>query len=307
MIDPELELALSWQRANPSPALHSMPLEEARSRYVEAAVLLDPNPPHDVDRIEMVIPGPAGGIRAHLHTPAGREHAGVVVWAHGGGWVLGNLDSHDHACRRLAAASGQRILAVEYRLAPEHPFPAGQDDVTAAVRWALANAGRLVAPAIGLGGDSAGATLALVAALEAPPALSCLALCYPALGPQIMTASRRTFDDGWGLSGADMAFFYDRLLPESQDRSDPRVSPLLSDEVSMAPATVLSIAGFDILHDEGLALAALLEGQGVRVDLLEERALTHGFIRLGGLSSEVCAAIGRFGASMREMMEADRP
>lgn len=303
MIDPELELAIAWQRANPAPPLRSLPLEVARANYVEAAAVLDPSPPEGVDCVEMVVPGPAGGIHAHLYTPDGADQAGIVVWAHGGGWVLGNLASHDHACRRLAAVSGQRILAVDYRLAPEHPFPAGQEDVTAATTWALSAAAELDAPAIGLGGDSAGALLALVAALEAPRGLACLALCYPALGPEIMSESRLTFDGGWGLTNDDMAFFYEALLPASQDRADPRVSPLLAEDVSAAPPTVLSISGFDVLHDEGFALAALLEGAGVRVDLLEEDSLTHGFIRMGGLSAGVLAAIDRFGSAVRSTME----
>ena len=302
VIDPELELAIAWQRANPPPPLSSVPLEVARSNYVEAARLLDPAPPTGVDLVEMVIPGPVGGIHAHLYVPEGGEESGVLVWAHGGGWVLGNPASHDHASRRLAAASGQRILSVDYRLAPEHPFPEGQEDVTAAVSWAIDNRSELGAPAIGVGGDSAGALLALVAALESPRGLTCLALCYPALGPELMTDSRRTDDGAWGLNVEDMDYFYEMLLPESQDRSDPRVSPLLTSDVSGLPATVLSIARYDVLHDEGFALSALLEGAGVTVDLLEEDALTHGYIRFGGLSGEVRAAIARFSTSVRATM-----
>lgn len=307
MIDPELEQAIAWQRANPAPALRSVPLEAARTNYVEAAALLDPDPPSGVDLVEVVIPGPTGGIQAHLYVPDGAESAGVVVWAHGGGWVLGSLASHDNAMRRLASVSEQRILSIDYRLAPEHPFPAGQDDVTAATRWAVASADELGAPCVGVGGDSAGAMLALVASLEVAEGLSCLALCYPALGPDIMSDSRVAFDGGWGLTIDDMEFFYEMLLPEGQDRSDPRVSPLLSEDVMMAPPTVLSISGFDVLHDEGFALAALLEGAGVTVDLIEEDSLTHGYLRMAGLSTGVRDAIHRFGASMRSMMEDARP
>ena len=303
VIDPELELAIVWQRAHPAPSLHSIPVETARSNYAAAAGLLDPTPPDDVALMEMVIPGPAGAIHAHLYTPPGCEGSGIVVWAHGGGWVLGGLTSHDHACRRLASAARLRLLAIDYRLAPEHPFPAGQDDVSTVVRWVVQHAGQLGAPAIGVGGDSAGATLALVAALDDGDGLACLALCYPSLGPDIMSESRKAFDGGWGLTTEDMDFFFERLLPEGHDRSDPRVSPLLTPEVEGVPSTVLSIAGYDILHDEGLALAGMLEGAGVTVDLFDEGALTHGFLRLGGLSAEVRAAIDRFAAAMRSTME----
>jgi len=303
VIDQELEVAIAWQRANPGPPLGSIPIAAARTNYAEAAALLDPSPPAGVTIDEMVLPGPAGGIPARRYTPPATAASGVLLWAHGGGWVLGGLDSHDHACRRLAVACGQQVLAMDYRLAPEHPFPAGQDDVTAAVRWALAAEDALGTSSIAVGGDSAGAMLALVAALEVGEGLSCLALCYPPLGPGIMTDSRRAFADGWGLSNDDMAFFYDLLLEDDQDRSDPRVSPLLTMAAATAPPTVVSVAGFDVLHDEGMALVGLLEGAGVRVELLDEVALTHGYLRLGGISGGARTAIDRFGGAVRTMME----
>jgi acetyl esterase len=204
--------------------------------------------------------------------------------------------------RHLVEASSQRFVAIEYRLAPEHRFPAGLLDAEAALRWTLDHAGELGgAPGrVGIGGDSAGATLALVAALECARADRSPAfqvLCYPSLGPELMSESHHDFDHDFGLTADDMAYFYEQYLPAGQSHADPRVSPLLTPDLQQAPATILSVAGFDPLRDEGLALGGLLEGSGVQVELLDEPSLVHGFLCLGGIDAGR-AALARLGAAI---------
>ena len=228
-----------------------------------------------------------------------------MLWLHGGGWIQGGIESHDGILRHLTEASATRFVAVEYRLAPEHRFPAALNDAEAALAWVLEHAGELGADAerVVAGGDSAGATLALVAALECGREGARLAgqvLCYPALGPELKTASLHDFDHGYGLSGDDMAYFYEQYLAPSQNHADPRVSPLLTADLHEAPPTILTVAGFDPLRDEGMALAGLLEGSGVRVELLDEPSLIHGYLCLGGLPAGE-AAIERLGEAIHRL------
>ncbi len=255
-------------------------------RLLEAEIVAE-RPPIAMAQVESLeLPGEAGPLAARLYVPDGAAEPGpLLVFFHGGGWVIGDLDTHDGPCRFLAANSGARVLAIDYRLAPEHPFPAAAEDAGAAYAWASANAGRLGAdPArIAVGGDSAGGNLAAVAALHArdkgltPPAMQLL--IYPVTAADEELPSRRTFGDGFLLTRPDMDFFEGNYLPAGSDRSDPRVSVLHADLRGLPPA-YLAIAGFDPLRDEGIAFARRLEEGGVPVSLRLHPGLVHTFANL---------------------------
>ena len=310
-LDKDIASALAFQREHPGPGIRSMSIAEARSAYDEAALLFDPHPPEMARIDELAVPGADGKLEARLFVPRDETaEPGLIVWLHGGGWFQGSQRSHECACRRLASASRNRVLAVDYRLAPEHPFPAALDDAASIYRWAHANADQLGAfpGRLALGGDSAGATLALVAGLDAareglPPAL--VALCYPSLGPEIRSDSRHELAEGFGLSADDMDYCFELYLSADADHADPRISPLLTPDLHEAPPTLVAVAGFDLLRDEGLALVGLLEGSGVEVELHDETSLIHGFLRLGGISAGAATATQRFGESILASLQGE--
>lgn len=302
-IDAEIASLLEFQRAHPGPNVLDDPLDLCRRSYDEAAALLDPSPPSPKSVSELAVPGAEGELVGRLYRPE-EEGGGLLLWLHGGGWVLGSIESHDAACRRLCALSGVAILSLDYRLAPEHPFPAGLEDAERALEWAMDAAGSLGVDAsrVGIGGDSAGASLALVAGVELASRSSkpaCQVLLYPALGPGLATDSLRELGTGFGLEASVMERFYELYLPDGQPQDDPRLSPLLTDQISAAPPTVLAVAGFDPLRDEGLALARQLEAEGAVLELLDFEQLVHGFVRMAGVSAASAAAIERVAEAVR--------
>jgi acetyl esterase len=257
-------------------------------RRLEARIVSPPRP-IPVARVESIeIPGPAGAIGARLYVPQAptKEPPALLVFYHGGGWVIGDLDTHDNPCRFLAAHSGACVLSVDYRLAPEHPFPAAVDDVWAAYEWAVANAAGLgVDPArIGVGGDSAGANLAAVVCLLArnqgapPPAMQLLIYPVTQIGEE--TPSRQLFKEGFLLTRRSMDFFEEQYLPRAEDHRDPRVSILHADDLGGLSPAYIAIAGFDPLRDEGELYAQRLREAGVRVALRRQPGLVHTFANL---------------------------
>jgi len=238
-----------------------------------------------VARVEALeIPGPAGPMGARLYVPTtGRDPRALVVYYHGGGWVVGDLDTHDGVCRFLAHETGAGVLAVDYRLAPEHTFPAAVEDALAAFHWATAEARRLgFDPArVAVAGDSAGGNLAAVVAALATreggrrPAAQML--IYPVTDVANRHASYRLFADGFFLTAAEMEWYIARYLPGRTAARDPRASPLLAPDLAGLPSAVVVTAGFDPLRDEGEAYAARLEAAGVRVWHRRYPGLVHGF------------------------------
>jgi acetyl esterase len=264
-------------------------VEETRAdrRYEARIVATRPRIP--MERVETLeLPGPAGPMRARLFTPplAAGDPPPLLVYYHGGGWVIGDLDTHDDPCRFLAANSGAKVLSVDYRLAPEHPFPAAAEDTLAAYEWAAASAERLgVDPQrIAVGGDSAGGNLAaatcLMARENALPIPAMQLLIYPVTETAGTTASRRTFAEGFLLTRADMDWFEDHYLPPGVDRDDPRVALLNATDLSGLPPAYIAVAGFDPLRDEGEAFAQRLREAGVRVALRRHPRLVHTFANL---------------------------
>ena len=285
---PDIQALLAMARLAGSESFtEASSVEAARAHRLLEAEIVAERPPIAMARVESLeLPGPAGPLAVRLYVPHGAAEPGpLLVFFHGGGWVIGDLDTHDAPCRFLAANSGVRVLAIDYRLAPEHPFPAAAEDAGAAYAWASANAARLGADPtrIAVGGDSAGGNLAAVAALHArdegltAPAMQLL--IYPVTVADEELPSRRTFGDGFLLTRPDMDFFEGNYLPAGSDRSDPRISVLHADLSGLPPA-YLAIAGFDPLRDEGIAFARRLEEAGVPVSLRLHPGLVHTFANL---------------------------
>ncbi|MGY6500476.1 MAG: alpha/beta hydrolase [Acidimicrobiales bacterium] len=305
-IDPQLQTVLDQMEEIGFPGLSSLPVEQARA----ALALMGAgraDAVEDVARIEDVeIPGPAGAIPARAYVPDSDGTPPVVVYYHGGGWVLGGLDSHDGTCRALANASGAVVVSIDYRLAPEHPFPAAVDDAWAALEWVAANAAELGAePArLAVAGDSAGGNLAAVVALQArdagSPPLRGQLLVYPATDATMSHASIEENAAGYFLTKADMEWFYRHYAPERPD--DWRLSPLAApDPARVAPALVFT-AEFDPLRDEGEAYARRLADVGVPVDLVRKDGLIHGFFGMVADVDQARDAMVRSGAALRDWL-----
>lgn len=240
---------------------------------------------------DLAVDGPGGDLPVRTYRPDAEEPP-TLVFYHGGGWVLGTLDSADDICRELAGRAGCFVVSVDYRLAPEHPFPAALDDAFAALRWAADHAGDLGADPdrLGVGGTSAGGNLAAATTLRARdsgPDLDGQFLLYPITDSGMDTGSYEEHGDGALLSRADMAWFWDHYLRSPVDAHNPFAAPVRAPDLSgVAPATVLT-AGFDVLRDEGAAYAEQLADDGVPTDHDYYPSLAHGFL---SLTDEVDAA-----------------
>jgi len=280
--------------------------EAARRERRRSAALTSPTPPTPMESVEALeLPGPAGPLAARHYVPRGSvAPAPLLLYLHGGGWVVGDLDTHDGVCRFLAAAACVNVLSVDYRLAPEHPFPAAVEDAWAAYAWASANATELRADPgrIAVGGDSAGANLAAVVSLlarEAGRLPAMQMLIYPiadAVGGQ---RSRDLFAEGFLLTKADMGRFEELYLPAGTDRADPRVSVLRATDLSRLPPAYVATAGFDPLRDEGEAYALRMREAGVPVALVRHPGLTHTFANLTAISRTSRAAMLEAAGALR--------
>jgi acetyl esterase len=248
---------------------------------------------------DLTIPGPHGDIPLRIYTPlnAGSGTLPALVWFHGGGWVIGNLDSADFACRMVTNASGCKLISVDYRLAPEHKFPVPVDDCLAATEWVANNA-----PAIGVdpqriavGGDSAGGNLAAVVSQQAKaagrPAISFQALVYPVTDYGVDTQSYHDNAEGYLLTRESMQWFYGHYVNTPKDGDDSRVSPLRAGDVSGLPPALVITAEFDPLRDEGEAYARRLETAGVPVTLKRYDGQIHGFFANPAIDDGRAAAV----------------
>jgi acetyl esterase len=261
--------------------------EEARAHNRRGAEAAAGRPPIPMARVEeLQVPGESGAIPARFYVPGGlppETPAPLLVYYHGGGWVIGDLDTHDGVCRFLAAAAGTAVLSIDYRLAPEHPFPAAVEDAASGFSWAHAKAAELgVDPArIAVGGDSAGGNLAAAVSLLARdaggPMPAMQLLIYPPTDSAGELPSRRLFDQGFLLTKDDMDNFERQYLPPGTDSTDPRVSILLAPDLSDLPPAYVAIAGFDPLRDEAEAYALRMREAGVQVAIRRHPGLIHGF------------------------------
>jgi acetyl esterase len=251
----------------------------------------------------------AGGVAARLYRPHDRDDLGLFVHLHGGGWVLGDLDTHDDVTRRLAAASGNAVLAVDYRLAPEHPFPSGLEDAFAVARWVHENAASLGCDPerIAIGGDSAGANLAAVVTQRSELPFRLQVLVYPVTDARGGTATYRDFADGPSLTAAGMKWFVGHYLSGgAATRDDCRVSPLLAEDALLAhsPPTLVLTASNDVLRDEGESYAARLASLGVPVTLSRYDGMFHGFVSFADLLDDGARALEECGRAIAAALAA---
>ena len=296
-LEPDIQLLLALQRLRGDRALDAMTPAEARVEIARGAAsfagALVP-----VARVEsLTLPGAAGPIAARLYVPDG-EVRGLLVYYHGGGWVVGDLDTHEAPCRFLARAAGLAVLSVDYRRAPEHRFPAAVDDALVAFRWASAETARLGVPPtrVAVGGDSAGGNLAAVVSLlatrEGGPRPRAQLLIYPVTDLSQKHPSYQLFAEGFFLSARDMDWYRSQYLPDDAAALDPRVSPLRAPDLRGLPPAIVLTAGFDVLRDEGEAYARRLAEAGVAVTHRRVPGQIHGFGNATGISASARAAMG---------------
>lgn len=254
--------------------------------------------------------GPEGPIPLRAYTPvaSGGSNLAALVYFHGGGFVLGDLDCYDSVCRGLAESSGCKVISVDYRLAPEHPFPAAVEDCLAAMKWVEANAPALgVDPnRIAVAGDSAGGNLAAVvtqlAKGKGAPHIAFQLLLYPITSLHADLPSVFGFE-GNILTQPQINWFYSQYVPHDVEASDPRLSPLRAKDLSGLPRAYIVTAGFDPLHDEGVAYADALKGAGVKVRHIDYPTMIHGFFSMQSLIPLASEALAAAGNAVKEGLE----
>jgi acetyl esterase len=296
-------------RASGRPRFETLETEAARVQYAAGRAVLQPPAPDVAEARDLRLPS---GVGMRLYRPQGSSASDVLpclIFAHGGGWVFGDLDTHDHLARSLANAAGCAVLSVDYRLAPEHVFPTAVDDYAAAVAFAAANAGTLGIDAarLAVGGDSAGGNLAAVAALMSRdgslPPLRLQVLLYPVTDMAQTHDAHARFTNGLPLTADGMHWFRDRYAPEPSSWTDWRASPLRAASLAgTAPAFVVTV-GHDPLCDEGRDYALRLEREGVRVTHLHVADLLHGALTMTAIVRPAIELIGAAGAALKRGLE----
>lgn len=308
-LDSQVKALLDQLEQMQMPALADMTPEQGRAAFQQMRQL--GGAPEPVARVEdRVIPGPAGDLKVRIYTPSGEPPFPVMVFFHGGGWVIGDLESHDPLCRTLTNASGSMIVAVDYRLAPEHKFPAAVDDCYAAAKWVADQAADLGGDPnrLGVGGDSAGGNLSAVVCLLARdrggPKLAYQLLIYPATDFAMNMPSVRENGEGYFLTFQDMVWFTNHYIRGASDKLNPLVSPLVAADHSGLPTAIIVTAQFDPLRDEGEAYGEKLRQAGVSVKVRRYNGMIHGFVSLFAVISRGHEAVRDVGADVRELVEA---
>ena len=305
-LDPQARDFLDRLAAAQMPPIQEQTVAQARAQMNLSTQFLGPLP--RVARVEdRRIPGPGGEIRVRIITPqgAGPGPLPVLVYFHGGGWVLGNIESHEGVCRAVANAAGLIVATVDYRLAPEHRFPAAAEDAYAAAAWAAAHAGEFGGDPerIAVGGDSAGGNLAAVACLMARdrggPRLAFQVLIYPITDYNLHNASYRQFAEGFFLTRSEMAWYWEHYVPKLDDRWHPHASPCQAGDLSGLPPALVITAGCDVLRDEGETYARQLQSAGVTVKVSRYDGMIHGFVRRYPFFDQGKAAIDEIARELR--------
>jgi len=304
-LHPALKPVLEQLNALPGPKLHELPPAQARLLF---AAMRMPAPEVPLPEVrELRIPGPAGEIPARLYRPS-EGTLPALVYFHGGGWVIGDLDSHDFPCRDLARRSGCAVVAVDYRLAPEHRYPAAAEDCYAATRWVAEHAAELgiAGQKLAVGGDSAGGNLATVVALMARerggPRLGFQLLVYPVTDADFGRASYVENAQGYFLEKPMMEWFWDHYVPDPARRREPHCAPLRAADLAGLPPALVLTAEFDPLRDEGEAYADRLAAAGVPTERFRYDGMIHGFFQMAGVLDDARAAIERSAAALRKAL-----
>ncbi len=297
-LNPKAKALLTAIQAAAYPALTTMPA--ARAREVINDRFSKMNIP--VKRVggiaDQYIPGEETSLKLRIYTPEGQGPFPVMMWFHGGGWVLFNIDHYDSICTHLCHYAGIIVVSVDYRLAPEHRFPAAVNDCSLATRWILGNAssfggdpGRVI-----VAGDSAGGNLAAVTSLRMRDSLAGQVLIYPVTDyyePE--TGSYRKFADDYALTRSDLFWFWDKYIRSKGDVMNPEVAPLKATSLEGLPPALVMLAGYDPLYDEGLAYAEKLKAAGVPTKLIVHADMMHGFLSYLGIFPQAAKAVREIG------------
>ena len=307
VIHPAFESLLREARENPEAPPSSVTPDQRRQAFREDALAVQGEmaPMALLEDRELVLEGRT--LQARLYVPVDEDAQSLVIYFHGGSFVLGDLTTHEWLCRRLAFDTRMRLLAVDYRLAPEHPFPAGLNDALDSIRFVAAHRGDFADESARLivMGDSAGANLATVAATQLRDenlGISAQVLIYPTLGPELVTDSAHRYGSGYLLDLDDLRYDYAQYLGVFGDHTDPRVTPLLCTDLSRVPPALVVVAECDPLRDEGVAYAGLLGHFGVPVELLEAKGMVHGFLEMGGVIPEALAIVDDFADHLHRLV-----
>ena len=311
MLHPQARALLDLMAQRGVPPMHTLTPAEARRMYLQRRSFTQPDAPAVGDVHELRADGPHGGIALRAYRPSGAAPDAPLpglVYFHGGGWTIGDLDTHDVLCRELANGAGCAVVAVDYRLAPEHRFPAAVDDSHAAVRWLREQGASLGLDAsrIALGGDSAGGNLGAVTAIamrnagEAPARLQLL--IYPATDMRAVAPSHTHNGQGYLLTADSIAYFRGHYMPDAGQWTDWRASPLLAEDLSHLPPAFVLTAGFDPLRDEGRQYADALSAAGVATQYVCFERQIHGFITMGRIIDEANTALALCASMLRRAL-----
>ena len=310
MLHPQARALLDLIDQRAAPAVHEQTPAEARESYRARRFFTQPDAQDVAEVRELSADGPHGAIAMRLYRPlpASNTALPVLVYFHGGGWVIGDLDTHDALCRALANGSGCAVVSVDYRMGPEHRFPAAVDDCLAATYWVRRHASRLnVDPErLAVGGDSAGGNLAAVVALAARNAgdlpVAFQLLIYPATVQRRVTRSGAVNGQGLLLTVDSMRYFHDHYIDDDRHDHDWRAAPLLCDDLSRLPRALVLTAGFDPLRDEGIEYAHRLTQAGNRATLVSFERQIHGFITMGKVIDEAEEAVAMCAAALKRAL-----
>ena len=311
MLHPEARALLDLIAERGIAPFHTLSPAEARKAYLDRRAFSQPAAPDVAEVRELAADGPHGAIPLRMYRPLGSSAGAVLpalVYFHGGGWVIGDLETHDVLCRELANGAGCAVVAVDYRLAPEFVFPHAVDDCLAATAWLQRNAAALGIDAarLAVGGDSAGGNLAAVVTHLARDAgdlpIAFQLLIYPATDQRLAAASHETNGDGYLLTRDSIAYYRGHYLPDAANWLDPRSSPLLRGDLRALPPALVVTAGYDPLRDEGLQYAQALSDAGNRVSHVCFERQIHGFITMGRVLDEANTAVALCAAELRRAL-----
>lgn len=307
-LDPQARAVLEQMAAAGIQPPHTLSVAAARQALIERRRLTAGAPEPIAHVADRSIPGPGGPLPIRIYRPAAAAPLPTLVYFHGGGWVLGSIETHDGICRALANAGACQVVSVEYRLAPEHRFPAAVEDAYAASAWVAANAAELGAAPdrIAVGGDSAGGNLAAAVCLMARdrggPRLAFQLLLYPVTSFAFDTPSYLENAEGYMLTRADMRWFWQHYLPDEAAGRSPYASPLQAENLRGLPPALVVTAEFDPLRDEGEAYAARLQAAGVPATLRRYEGLIHGFLGMTAAIERARTALEEIGRALQEAL-----